>query len=122
MIRFAFDAILLLALSVVGWMRDPFLGVVFLGVSVSYASQYWRMIHLVGWTAKTPDKRRIMMAVLMATIFGGGAFLLAGVAIPVSEPVPLLQLWKEDFIPVWIGMGFFSSLALIYLANERKRR
>jgi polyferredoxin len=121
-IRFVIDGILLLALSVAGWFRDPFLGVVFLGMSLSYASQYWRMIHLVGWEEKTPERRRIVMAVVLALIFGAGGFLLVGLSTPPRDSTPLLQLWREDFIPVWIGMGFFSALGLIYLANERRKR
>lgn len=122
MLRLIVDGILLLALSVAGWMRDPFLGVIFLGISLSYASQYWRMIHLVGWAEPKPERRRILMALVMAAVFGGGVFLLAGVMPPTANSARLLDLWQEDFIPVWIGMGLFSALALVCLVTERTKR
>ena len=122
MIRFWIDAILLVALSVVAWWRDPFLGVIFIGISISYSAQYWRMIHLLGWTEEHPDRRRVFMAVTLALIFGGGAFLLFGLNVPSPADGRMTVLWQEDFMPIWIGMGFFASLALIHLTNERKKR
>lgn len=122
MIRFVIDAILLLALSAAGWVRDPFLGVIFLGMSLSYASQYWRMIHLVGWSEQTPGRRRILMGIVLALIFTSGVFLLADLTPNPAEGASLMHFWQEDFIPIWIGMGLFSALALVCLTHERRKR
>ncbi|MBS1959278.1 MAG: hypothetical protein JST80_07405 [Bdellovibrionales bacterium] len=122
MIRFYVDALLMLAVSIAAWMRDPFLGVVFLGVSISFAAQYWRTVHLLGWSEQKFERGRVVMAIVLALVFGGGVFPLFNVEVPAPIEVKVSKYWQEDLVPIWIGLGFLSCLALIYLTNERKRR
>lgn len=122
MIRYLFDLAALIALSVVAWMKEPFLGVVFSGMSITYASQLWRTMHLLGETeAKTSPKRKVMAAFL-ALVLGAGLFFVADPDTSGAQDFNFHQMWQEDFIPIWIGMGFLSAVLLIYVTNERSKR
>lgn len=121
-IRFAFDLLLMVSVSVIAFVREPMLGVLLASVSLLVMGQQWRTTLLLGQSPRRVEPKRLGMAVVLSGLLLSPLLLVFDQGWTPISAVEVLASWREEFLPYWVGFALLSVVALLALTLERSKR
>lgn len=120
--RHLVDLFILFAVAILLMVSHPVLGTVMLLVNAVFATQYWKTLLLLGLEGATHTAIRKVKAAVLAV-------LLTAVLVMVTEnqhapaaSESVADLWNGEVFPMILALCFLSSVAMVALLTEKRKR
>ena|GEM_PF-3346004 len=116
------DLLILLSISVFVISGHPTLGILFLLVNLVFATQFWKTLLLIGSGSGSVGAGRRVRAAILAIVFTAILYFATSEPQSVSLGSSAIESWNGDFFPIVAALFFLTSLLLVGLITEKRKR
>jgi len=116
------DLLILLAISAFVISGHPTLGILFLLINLIFATQFWKTLLLIGSGTETSGVGRRVKAGILAVVFTAILYFATSEPQSVSLGLSAIESWNGDFFPIVAALFFLTSLLLVGLITEKRKR